>query len=82
MKQLRSLQHFDLRMNCLLSIPIDILMHIRPLVSLDVRENHLHSIDISKMTTLQEILCAKNALRVLVLRGGEMTNVVARSNCI
>eukprot|EP00118_Oscarella_pearsei_P011392 m.76250 g.76250 ORF g.76250 m.76250 type:complete len:1352 (+) comp35977_c0_seq2:239-4294(+) len=79
-KQLRSLQHLDLRMNYLTSIPSDILMHIRPLVHLDVRDNYLGSVDISKMTTLQGILCGKNVLRILVLRGGEMTCVMARSN--
>jgi PH domain/leucine-rich repeat-containing protein phosphatase len=79
---LHSLQELDLRLNNVVSLPVDSLMSLSSLKLVDVQDNHLSSIEVSKLNAVELVHVNGNHLRVLGLNGGEVTHVVAQSNDI
>ncbi|KAJ8400489.1 hypothetical protein AAFF_G00396130 [Aldrovandia affinis] len=74
------LKIIDLRLNGLRWVQTDGLEPLRQVTHLDLRDNHLTSLDLSSACSLETLHCQRNQLEVLTLSGFTLRAIYASNN--
>ncbi|KAM9545252.1 PH domain leucine-rich repeat-containing protein phosphatase 2 [Salvelinus alpinus] len=74
------LKNIDLRLNGLRWVKSEALEAVKQVTQLDLRDNHLATLDLSSICSLETLHCQRNQLRALTLSGFTLRTLHASSN--
>uniref|UniRef100_A0A8C7LB62 PH domain leucine-rich repeat-containing protein phosphatase 2 n=1 Tax=Oncorhynchus kisutch TaxID=8019 RepID=A0A8C7LB62_ONCKI len=74
------LKNIDLRLNGLRWVKSEALEAVKQVTQLDLRDNHLATLDLSSICSLEILHCQRNQLRALTLSGFTLRTLHASSN--
>lgn len=80
--RMNHLKNIDLRLNGLRKVRSENLEAVSQVTQLDLRDNHLESLDLSSVSNLEILHCQRNQLGMLTLSGFTLRMLNASSNCL